>query len=103
MAVAVLVVVLISLGIPLVLWLAISQETSNPTVVDRAEAERIAKERGGRETSRSPTDADWTPTGDDRAADGHRDHRAETDSEEGDWPTNFDRDERDDGWGNRRT
>ncbi|WP_226004461.1 hypothetical protein [Natrinema salinisoli] len=101
MAVAVL-AVLISLGIPLILWLAISQETSNPTVVDRAEAERIAKERGGRDTSRSPTDADRSSTGDDRTTDGRRDHRAETDREEGDWETGFDRDERDDGWGNRR-
>jgi len=51
--------VAIALVIPLILWAAISQETSNPTVVDRAEAERIAKERGGRQSSRSSS-----PSGD---------------------------------------
>lgn len=52
------IVLLISFAIPLVLWLAISRETSNPTVVDRAEAERIAKEHGGRNPSRSADRSD---------------------------------------------
>ncbi len=39
--------VLFALAAPLVLWLLIAGETSNPTVVDREEAERIARERGG--------------------------------------------------------
>ncbi|WP_440770834.1 hypothetical protein [Natronorubrum sp. DTA28] len=52
----VLFVLLFSLLIPLVLWLAIADETSNPTVVDRTEAERLARERGGRPESRSNAD-----------------------------------------------
>ncbi|MBZ6495595.1 hypothetical protein [Natrinema longum] len=60
-----LLVVLASLAVPFVLWLAISRETSDPTVVDRAEAERIAKERGGRETAHSSDGVDH-PDDDDR-------------------------------------
>ncbi|PCR92515.1 hypothetical protein [Natrinema ejinorense] len=64
-------VVLASLAVPLVLWLAISRETSDPTVVDRAEAERIAKERGGRDTARS-TDGTDRSAADDRDGWGDR-------------------------------
>ncbi|OLZ39584.1 hypothetical protein A6E15_00660 [Natrinema saccharevitans] len=63
MAVTVVLLLVVSLAIPLVLWLAISRETSDPTVVDRREAERIAKERGGREPSRSTGSPDH-PTDD---------------------------------------
>ncbi|WP_408956935.1 hypothetical protein [Natrinema sp. 74] len=56
--------VAIALVIPLILWAAISEETSNPTVVDRAEAERIAKERGGRGSSRSTAPLDESGRGD---------------------------------------
>ena len=51
MTVVFIIVLLGTIAIPFVLWLAISRETSDPTVVDRAEAERIAKERGGRQPS----------------------------------------------------
>ncbi|SEW16722.1 hypothetical protein [Natrinema salifodinae] len=55
-------VLLFAIAVPLVLWLGISRETSDPTVVDRAEAERIAKERGGLDPtrSRSPDGQDTT-------------------------------------------
>ncbi|ELZ18269.1 hypothetical protein C478_01385 [Natrinema thermotolerans DSM 11552] len=78
MAVTVVILLVVSLAIPLVLWLAISRETSDPTVVDRREAERIAKERGGREPSRSAGEPDRLA--DDRHG-----------------STRSDRDERDDG------
>ena len=48
----VLVMVLVVL---LFLWVLVDQETSNPTVVDRAEAERIAKDRGGQQSSTDRT------------------------------------------------
>ncbi|MDS0476666.1 hypothetical protein [Natrinema sp. 1APR25-10V2] len=57
---------LIAVAFTLVLWLAISRETSDPTVVDRAEAERIAKERGGRRPSAGATRDDDDEHGDRR-------------------------------------
>ncbi|ELY82767.1 hypothetical protein [Natrinema pallidum] len=84
-------VVLALLAVPFVLWLAISQETSAPTVVDRAEAERIAKERGGREPTRAADDdtaAEWGAHREPDARDGR--------------PAGVDRDDRDE-WGDRRT
>ncbi|MFP8951712.1 hypothetical protein ACLI4Z_01895 [Natrialbaceae archaeon A-arb3/5] len=45
---ALIVMSLFALLIPLVLWALVLDETSNPTVVDRSEAERIAKTRGWR-------------------------------------------------------
>ncbi|WP_440763526.1 hypothetical protein [Natronorubrum sp. DTA7] len=80
----VLLVLLLSLAIPLVLWLAIADETSNPTIVDRTEAERLARERGGRPESRSnagdttvgwdaddhESEADWGSRTDDAGRDG---------------------------------
>ncbi|WP_436345618.1 hypothetical protein [Natronorubrum sp. FCH18a] len=57
-----LLVLLFALVIPLVLWLAIDNETSNPTVVDRSDAEQLAKERGGRGGSRSSSGADAART-----------------------------------------
>ncbi|ELZ22963.1 hypothetical protein [Natrinema limicola] len=51
-------VFVMALVVPLFLWLLIDQETSNPTVVDRAEAERIAKDRGGRQSSTDRTSDD---------------------------------------------
>lgn len=82
----IIVFLLFAIVIPLALWVAIEGETSDPTVVDRAEAERIAKERGGRGKSganssedspananAASTDAreeesDWEPRTDDRSA-----------------------------------
>ncbi|GAB3667991.1 hypothetical protein [Halopiger thermotolerans] len=49
----VVLVLLFAVLIPLALWVPIENETSTTTVVDRADAERIAKERGGRGGSRS--------------------------------------------------
>lgn len=81
---------LVGLVIPLVLWLAIDAETSDPTVVDRAEAERIATERGGRNLTRSGGDREHpdvtAPSTDDRA----------TELERG---TRTDDADRDDRWG----
>ena len=48
-------VVVMALVVPFLLWVLIDQETSNPTVVDRAEAERIAKDRGGQQSSTDRT------------------------------------------------
>ncbi|WP_137289287.1 hypothetical protein [Natronorubrum halophilum] len=61
-AIAFLLIVLLAIVVPLVLWLAIDNETSNPTVVDRSDAEQLAKERGGRGGSRSNSSADAART-----------------------------------------
>jgi len=58
MAVVLGLVFVMALVVPLLLWLLIDQETSNPTIVDRADAERIAKERGGRQSSTNRTSDD---------------------------------------------
>ncbi|SDC36008.1 hypothetical protein [Natrinema hispanicum] len=58
MAVVLGLVVVMALVVPFLLWLLIDQETSNPTIVDRADAERIAKERGGRQSSTDRTSDD---------------------------------------------
>jgi hypothetical protein len=39
---------LFGIVVPLVLYLLIDEETSNPEIVDRSEAERLAQRRGGR-------------------------------------------------------
>ena len=67
----VLVFVLFAIAIPLAIWVVIENETSNATVVDRAEAERIAKERGGRGGSRSDevSNSDPNSTDSDRDRD----------------------------------
>ncbi|WP_265108941.1 hypothetical protein [Halosolutus halophilus] len=90
-------VVLLALVLPVVLWLAIENETSDPTVVDRAAAERIATERGGRTASRSGDGPDSSAT--DRTA---RDERGDEDDRQADpgWGRRDD-DERDE-WGDRR-
>ncbi|MGQ3411498.1 hypothetical protein ACT4ML_04450 [Natrinema sp. LN54] len=100
MSVVFAILLVVSLVVPLVLWLAINQETSNPTVVDREEAERIAKAQGGRDPSRSGPDSpsrgtDGNPTAAD-PDDGHRPDERE------DRTTGFDWDERDE-WGTRRS
>ncbi|RKD93296.1 hypothetical protein [Halopiger aswanensis] len=64
----VVLMLLFAVAVPLVLWVAIENETSNTTVVDRADAERIAKERGGRGGSRSSTSAS-EPTADSSGSD----------------------------------
>ncbi|ELY68781.1 hypothetical protein [Natrinema versiforme] len=100
MSVVFAILLVVSLVIPLVLWLAINQETSNPTVVDREEAERIAKAQGGRDPSRSATDSPSRGTDDDRT-DTNLDDNGRSD--EGDDRTaGFDWDERDE-WGSRRS
>ncbi|RZV11683.1 hypothetical protein BDK88_0564 [Natrinema hispanicum] len=55
MSVALVLVVVMALVVPFLLWVLIDQETSNPTVVDRTEAERIAKDRGGQQSSTDRT------------------------------------------------
>ncbi|QLK27698.1 hypothetical protein HYG81_08875 [Natrinema zhouii] len=100
MSVAFAIVLLVSFAIPLVLWLAISRETSNPTVVDRAEAERIAKEHGGRNPSRSATGLIRPVAGDERT-ETEWDDRDGTD-EQDDRVTGIERDEHDE-WDNRHT
>ncbi|MEF8820745.1 MAG: hypothetical protein V5A52_00560 [Halovenus sp.] len=47
-----LVVLSLLVGGPLLLYLAIDRETSDPTVVNRSEAEQIAQDRGGRPEAR---------------------------------------------------
>jgi len=42
----------------LVLYLVIDRETSEPTVVKRSEAEKMAQDRGGRPAAREPDRAD---------------------------------------------
>ncbi|WP_222916469.1 hypothetical protein [Natrinema sp. SYSU A 869] len=91
---------LASLAIPLVLWLAISQETSDPTVVDRAEAERIAKERGGHDPTRSADGPNRSVATDDTTAAGWDDHREN--DQQTDRTAGIDQDDHDE-WGNRRT
>jgi uncharacterized membrane protein len=49
----VIVLILVFFVVPFLgLYLAIDRETSNPTVVDRSEAEQIAQDRGGRPEAR---------------------------------------------------
>ena len=94
---AVLLVLLFAVAIPLALWVAIENETSNPTVVDRTEAERIATEHGGRREARSNADPDRNDQtrGDSKTdSDGWSRGDPKTDS---DWRTRDDRD-RDDRW-----
>lgn len=51
--VGLLVLILVFFVVPFLgLYLAIDRETSNPTVVDRSEAEQIAQDRGGRPEAR---------------------------------------------------
>ncbi|MFC4542723.1 hypothetical protein ACFO5R_12405 [Halosolutus amylolyticus] len=87
----VFVFLLFALAIPLLLWLAIENETSDPAVVDRSEAERIAKERGGRSPSQSGGGPDASATDrtgrDDRGGDRHA---------ESGWGHRTDRDDSDD-------
>ena len=80
----VIVFLLFAIAVPLALWVAIEGETSDPTVVDRAEAERIAQEQGGRK--RSGSDSSKRATAD-------RDHTDDPDEEPG-WGT-----ESEDRWG----
>nr|WP_239641850.1 hypothetical protein [Haloterrigena salina] len=89
--------------VPLALWVAIENETSDPTVVDRAEAERIAKERGGRSRSRTDSSAD-PPTSADTTTDDREeksDRRSRTDDRSSTgrderWGTHSDESDRDD-------
>ena len=76
----IIVFLLFAIAIPLALWVAIESETSNPTVVDRTEAERIAQEQGGRK--RSGSDSSERATVD-------RDHTDDRDEESG-WGTESD-------------
>ena len=71
-----LVFVLFAIAIPLAIWVVIETETADPTVVDRSEAERIAKERGGRGGSRSDGDSNSEPGPgvDSDSSDFDRDH-----------------------------
>ena len=50
-------------GVPLVLYLLIRAETSDPEIVDRTTAERLARRRGGRRDAGETDDAhgDWSP------------------------------------------
>ncbi|APW97447.1 hypothetical protein CHINAEXTREME_06535 [Halobiforma lacisalsi AJ5] len=73
---AVIVVLLIGLLITVALWAAILDETSNATVMDRAEAERFARERGGRGPKQSQSRS--SETGAD-AKDGRNDGYGWTD------------------------
>lgn len=49
---AVLVLLLVAIGTSFFLYLLIENETADPTIVDRSEAERMAKRRGGRPEER---------------------------------------------------
>lgn len=76
-----LVVLSLLVGGPLLLYLAVDRETSNPTIVNRSEAEQIAQDRGGRPEARErsreqETDdsSEWGST-DEWGASGERDDR----------------------------
>lgn len=86
----VLVALLFALVIPLLLWLEIDRETSNPSVVDRSEAERLAREQGGRNDSR--------PASDDRTNGRSTDDGSDDHGSEPEWGTQNGSDER---WGSR--
>ncbi|NUB89653.1 hypothetical protein HT576_01210 [Haloterrigena sp. SYSU A121-1] len=94
---------LFAIAVPLALWIAIESETSDPTVVDRAEAERIAKDRGGRGRSRTDS-SDDPPASADTATDDREaesDRRSRTDDRssterDGRWGTHSDESDRDD-------
>ncbi|ADB62220.1 hypothetical protein Htur_3356 [Haloterrigena turkmenica DSM 5511] len=101
----ILVFLLFAIAIPLLLWIAIESETSDPTVVDRAEAERIATERGGRGTSGADS-SDDPATSAKTATDDHEeesdrrprtDDRSSTERDE-QWGTRSDESDRDDRW-----
>lgn len=59
----VVVFLLVAILFPLLLYVFVERETADPQVVDRAEAERLAQERGGRRTGREAprddADDDW--------------------------------------------
>ncbi|QSX00137.1 hypothetical protein [Haloterrigena alkaliphila] len=84
----IIVFLLFAIAIPLALWVAIEGETSNPTVVDRTEAERIAQEQGGRKRSGSDSS---------ERAGGVRNHTDNFDEEPG-WGTRSEDSDRDDRW-----
>jgi len=49
------VMILVFVGVfafPVVLYILIERETSDPTIVDRSEAERLARKQGGRRSGR---------------------------------------------------
>lgn len=91
----VLVFVLFAIASTLVLWVAIEGETSDPTVVDRSEAERIAKERGGRGKSGADSSED-SPGNANTGSAGVRDEESGWGSRTGDRSAT----ERDERWGN---
>ncbi|MEY7848883.1 hypothetical protein AB7C87_06715 [Natrarchaeobius sp. A-rgal3] len=92
--VIVLLFVLFGLGAPLVLYLLIDAETSNPTVVDRETAEREAKDRGGRPPN-APSAPSTATTGEDDSDDSSASANADNDRlEYGSWGLESDRDER---------
>lgn len=57
-AATIVALLIVSLAAFLALWTLIEGETSNPTVMDREEAERRAIEQGGRETAENPANGD---------------------------------------------
>ncbi|WP_339102223.1 hypothetical protein [Haloterrigena salinisoli] len=101
----VIVFLLFAIAVPLALWVAIENETTDLTVVDRAEAERIAKERAGRGRSRADSSDDPTASAntatDDREEEPNRrsrtDDRSSTERDE-QWGTRSDESDRDDRW-----
>lgn len=48
MLVEVVIIGIVGVGFPLLLYVLIQEETSNPEIIDRSEAERVAQQRGGR-------------------------------------------------------
>ncbi|KDE59181.1 hypothetical protein EL22_24200 [Halostagnicola sp. A56] len=79
--------VLVGVAITIALWVGIDSETSDPTVVDRSEAERRAREQGSQRYGQASSNR----TG-GRPDDGGK--RDEHDAESG-----WDRAEDDDPWG----
>lgn len=68
--------VLVAVALPLLLYVFVERETADPEILNRSEAERLARERGGR---RNANQADGRPTGnrersDRQTANPERDH-----------------------------
>ncbi|MWV40732.1 hypothetical protein [Natrialba sp. INN-245] len=90
----VLLFLFLGLGAPLVLFLLIGSETSNPTVVDRETAEREAKARGGLSSNESSNRSGATIAGDGSERSSSSENADDDRLEYGSWGPESERDER---------
>lgn len=96
---AFILVVLLVVVFSVAIWAAIDRETSDPTVVDRTEAEQRAREQGGLHNAQSSDRIDDRPDGRSAADDSHTESgwgsRTEADET---WGRSEDESDGDDRW-----